>query len=444
MANGSPLNNVIEIIEEEQRHSDIAVVVSARGNSTDLLIKMYELTVEGKEYEQVYDAFVQLQDTTSHGLEVDELFVELKEILDSVKRLKISSDKLKDKIVSYGELLSARLISHILVANGLNAVFVDARNIFKTNNGLKSSGIDHLQSQGLTKAYFDSLEPGQIPIITGFIASNDKNETVTLGRNGSNLSASLIANFIDAEEVQNWTDVNGVYTASPKLVQQAELISHLSFKEAHELANFGTTILHPRTINPLMEKGIPIKIYNSIDRQKAGTIIDMDGSKKGIKVVSAIENVAMISIESKDITARVGISGRIFSALGKYNVSVRLISQASTDLSVGFVVDSEDSEIAKNALIEEFETELENGSILGISLNTNVVIIAIIGRHNYALEKAIYGLRKNKIWMYLISNSISGSQISLVIDSGNLQKAVNIVYEQVFEKDKSLEEVYAT
>jgi aspartokinase/homoserine dehydrogenase 1 len=438
LGNGKPIKNAIEIIKKEHLQEGIAVVVSARGNSTDLLVKMYELASTGNDFDPVFNEFVELQDNEGYGIDLEGLFNELKEILYSVRNLKITSTKLADRIVSFGEILSAKLISHILCKEDINAEFVDARNLLKTKNGLTDKDIDCPLSEKLTQAYFKSLRPGQIPIITGFIASDEKNETVTLGRNGSNLTTSLIANFINAKEVQNWTDVSGVYTASPKYVPHAQLISRLSYKEAHELANFGASILHPKTIDPLMSKGIPLKIYNSIEINTEGTTIDSEGSGKGIKAVSVVEDVALISIESTDMAGKIGIDGRIFSALGKYSISVRLISQASSEQGIGFVVDVEDADKAKRVLEEEFSNALEKGTISKINVNTKMAIIAILGRHNYSLEKAIYGLRRNKIWMHLISNSISGDHISLVIENSNILKAVNVVHNHVFGAIKTV------
>lgn len=438
LSNGKPFNNAIEIIKEEHTLESIAVVVSARGNSTDLLLDMYELASTGNNFDTEFKKFIKLQDTVSYGIDLDDLFTELREILDSVKKLQIVSSKLVDRIVSFGEILSAKLIAHVLCQAGFNAEFVDARNLLKIKNGINDQDIDGYLSAILTQAYFKSLRPGQIPIVTGFIASDEKNETVTLGRNGSNLTTSLIANYIEATEVQNWTDVGGVFTASPKYVPHAQLISRLSYKEAHELANFGTNILHPKTIAPLMSKGIPLKIYNSINKDAKGTTIDSEGSGKGIKAVSVIEDVALVTIESTDMAGKIGIDSRIFSALGKYGISVRLISQASTEQGIGFVVDVEDADTAKGALEDEFSFELDNRSISEIKLNTKMAIVAIVGRHNYSLEKAIYGLRRNKIWLHLISNSISGHHISLVIENSNLRKAVNVVHNQVFGATKTI------
>ena len=184
LGNGKPFNNAIEIIKDVQQDEAVAVVVSARGNSTDLLLKMYNQASTGEDFDPVFNEFKNLQDAEAYGIDLDAMLNELLEILKSVKKLKIASTKLADRVVSFGEILSAKLIAHVLHQEGLNTEFVDARNLLKIKNGLGEHDIDLYLSEKLTLAYFKSLRPGQIPIITGFIASDEKNETVTLGRNG--------------------------------------------------------------------------------------------------------------------------------------------------------------------------------------------------------------------------------------------------------------------
>ena len=330
------------------------------------------------------------------------------------------------------------MVTDLLQQRGLKSEFIDARKLITGKYVDGEFTVDHKQSGLQTKAIISQLSKNQLPVITGFIASDEEGETVTMGRNGSNYSTALIANFLDAEEVQNWTDVDGIYAASPKLVPGAQRIEHLSYKEAHELANFGASILHPRTIAPLMEKDIPLKIYSSFSGLQDGTTVSKDGGKTGIKAVSVIEDVALISIEGRGLLGKVGIDARIFTALSRNNISVRLISQASSERGIGFVVDASDAPTATTILNEEFGYELLHGDVSKINYNNNMAIIAIVGRHNYSLEKAIKGLRRNKIWMHLISNSISGEHISLVIDNRDIKKAVNIVHGQVFGVIKTI------
>ena len=326
----------------------------------------------------------------------------------------------------------------LLKNEGLDAHFVDSRKLLFAHKLENEVEVDQTKSKLHTAEYFNEIKPSQIPVVTGFIASDEFGHTITLGRNGSNYSATLMASYIQAKEVQNWTDVDGIYSASPKYVKDAVKIDHMSYREANELANFGTNVLHAKTILPLIQSDIPLRINSSFSPSTHGTLIDKNGSRKVIKAVSVIEDVSLISIEGRGLLGKVGIDARIFTALSKKDISVRLISQASSERGIGFVVNKEDAIKTELLLNREFEGEISHQKISNIRVNNDKAIIAIVGRHNYSLEKAIKGLRRNKIWMDLISNSISGEHISLVIDNKKLKKAVNVVHNQVFGAVKTL------
>lgn len=438
LGNGEPLNKAIEIIKKEQLSDAIAIVVSARGPSTDLLLKLYAMTVEGVAFEDSLKSFFTYQHIPGLDMDLSPYYHELQNLLNAIKHLRIVDDRLRDRIVAFGEIVSALTVSELLKKEKIEAVFVDARQLLLGRATSNDVVIDFESSKENTQQLFSTLKPRQVPVITGFIASDPEGKTITLGRNGSNYTATLIASFINAAEVQNWTDIDGVYTASPKYVKNAQKIPHLSYREANELANFGARVLHAKTILPLVESNIPLKIYNSFAYGSVGTLIDAKGSGKGIKAVSTIEEVSLVSIEGRGLAGKVGIDARIFSVLGNNSISVRLISQASTERSIGFIINKEDAPLAERVLKEEFKAELYNNDISLIQVNNEMAVIAIIGRHNFALEKAIYGLRRNKIWMHLISNSINGEHISLVVDNKVLQKAVNVVHNQVFGAIKTL------
>ncbi|WP_162054558.1 bifunctional aspartate kinase/homoserine dehydrogenase I [Pontibacter pamirensis] len=436
LSNGGPIGSVINIIKKEASAAAIAVVVSARGQSTDMLLDLYAKAVKGEDFEQELSGFMNLQHI--HGIDLDPYYEELKVVLQALRLIGEESVRTRDKVLAFGEVISAQTVAGILRKEGLEAVFADARKLINVTVDSNETTVDFLSSEKNTKAFFQSLKPNQIPVITGFIASDSEGKTVTLGRNGSNYTATLIASFIKATEVQNWTDVDGVYTASPKYVKSAQRIPHLSYREANELANFGANVLHSKTILPLMESGIPLRVFNSFAPESEGTLIDEKGAGKGIKAVSTIEEVSLVSLEGRGLLGKVGIDARIFSALSSRSISVRLISQASSERGIGFVVNKEDAATAQEVLSAEFHDELLSGDISRIQIDSDKAIIAIVGRHNYALEKAIYGLRRNRIWMYLISNSINGEHISLVVDNKSLKKAVNVVHNQVFGAIKTL------
>jgi aspartokinase/homoserine dehydrogenase 1 len=438
LANGDALTRAIDIIKKEASVNSIAVVVSARGQCTDILLSLMDLAMSGEKYDKELKSFFEVQRAKDVTVDLSAECEDLTEVLKATSLLLISEDKIRDRILAIGELMSAKTVAAKLQEEGCDAHFVDSRQLLFARKIENESEIDSSKSLEHTTEYFNGLQPHQIPIITGFIASDPQGATITLGRNGSNYSATLIASYIQAKEVQNWTDIDGIYSASPKFVANAIKIDHMSYREANELANFGTTVLHAKTIHPLLQNDIPLKINNSFAPNSKGTLIDKNGSGKGIKAVSVIEDVSLVSIEGRGLMGKVGIDARIFTALSKKEISVRLISQASSERGIGFVINKEDAVKTELLLTDEFREELASQQISNIRINNDKAIIAIVGRHNYSLEKAIRGLRRNKIWMDLISNSINGEHISLVIANDKLKKAVNVVHNQVFGAVKTL------
>lgn len=438
LANGDPINKSIEIILNAIKNNEVAIVVSARGNDTDKLLHLAKIAKEGNSFREELVHYFSYHKEISKELSFDLEFASLYDTLKAIQSLKIYNNEILDKIVAYGETISAKIVAYLINAKGSSAIAVDARQLIiaeKKNNELI---VNQETSKQLTKSYFAKIPSKCTPIVTGFIASNPDNNTITLGRNGSNYTATLLANFLNASEVQNWTNINGFFTADPSLVKTALPIAHLSFKEANELAQFGANIIHPKTIVPLVEKNIPLIIKNSFEPFREGTRIDQEGAGKGIKAVNVIRDCALVYIEGKGMADRVGIDARIFQTLKQNNISVKLISQASSERSIGFIVSSEDASAVKDLLRDSFVQELERGDINSINVNYEIAVIAITGKHNYALEKAISGLRKNKIWLHLITNSISGEHISLVVDSKLLKKAVNVVHNHVFGAQKTI------
>jgi homoserine O-acetyltransferase len=432
------LDTVVNIIQNEYKKNPIVLLVSARGKTTDMLLDLYHHAKNGEAFSNQFENFVSyLKADLTFYSELPELS-ELKNILDAIKLLKIESSIARDKVLAFGELISAKTIAHLLEKSGLNTQFIDARDCLYCNtvNGKLEINLPASKTAILKK--FQSINTNTIPIFPGFIASNEKNETVTLGRNGSNYSASLIAQFLQASEVQNWTDVDGIYSADPSTVNNVRKIKQMTFMEANELAMFGMNLLHPKSILPLKESNIPLRIMSTKEPHQTGTIINQTGGEKGIKAVSSTKDICLISIEGGQLKQNIGIDARIFSCLSANNINVKMISQASTENGIGFIVDNNNAKQAEKALRKEFERELNLKHITSIKINSEVGIVSIIGRHNYALEKAISTLRKNGVWMHLICNSISGENISLVVDKQFLNKAINLVHDEVYGSIKTI------
>ena len=275
-------------------------------------------------------------------------------------------------------------------------------------------------------------------LVTGFIASNQKNETTTLGRNGSNYTAALLANYLNADELQNYTHVNGIFTANPELVADAKKIEQLSFSEANELANFGANILHAKTIIPLLEKNINLRILNTFNKEDKGTLITSETSSKGIKSISTISNVCLLNFEGRGLLGKVGVDARIFKTLSAKNISVSIISQGSSERGIGFVIEENKAEEAVKALENEFESDLYSQDVNQISVIKNVAVISIIGQDLSEFHHPYNALIKNQIIPLLFNNSITGKNVNIIVKKEQLHKAVNVIHGQIFGVSKKV------
>ncbi|MDO4228331.1 MAG: bifunctional aspartate kinase/homoserine dehydrogenase I [Capnocytophaga sp.] len=436
LANGSGLDTVLSIIRQKVENKEqVAVVVSARGNATDELIDVLEKARNGADYKADLQSFKSYQlhnFNENYRQEVAENFELLEKLLEGVSLLGDYSLKIKDLVIAQGELISAKLISELLRQQGIKSSFVDSRDIFITDDEFGNAQIISELSEKKTKELFSEFSKDEVAVVTGFIASTEKGETTTLGRNGSNYSAALLANFLNASEMQNYTHVDGIFTANPELVSEAKIIRHLSYEEANELANFGASILHAKTIIPLIEKKIPLRIKNTFNNQDEGTLIHSESSQDGIKSISVIENNALIVLEGRGLLGKVGVDARIFKTLAQRNISVSIISQGSSERGVGFVVHSKDATLAKLALEEEFSQDFYTNDVSSVSVIDNVAVISIVGQNLATFHYPYNALIRNQIVPLLINNAVTGKNVSLVLKTTKLHKALNVIHGEIF------------
>ncbi|MUH36299.1 bifunctional aspartate kinase/homoserine dehydrogenase I [Zobellia amurskyensis] len=433
LANGEGLERVLDIIKAKVKEGEnIAVVLSAREKGTDQLEAILEKAVKGENYYKDFEAFEKYQKNSFKNVNLSEEFKDLAKLLEGVSLLGDYSLKIKDQLLAFGELISVKLVTKLLIGKGVNAVMLDSRELIKTDSNFGDASVNEALSKENVLRRFAKLDEDAVPIITGFIASNENGETTTLGRNGSNYSAALFANFLNAEELQNFTHVDGVYTANPDLVSDAKRISHLSYGEANELANFGATILHAKTIIPLIEKNIPLRILNTFNNDNEGTLISAKTEEGGIKSLSVIENVSLINVEGRGLLGKVGVDARIFSALQKSNISVSIISQGSSERGIGLVVNANNALEAKRALDREFESDYESKDINMITVLDEVSVISIVGQDLSTFHRPYNALIKNQIAPLLFNNTVSGKNVSLVLRKSDLNKALNVMHGQIF------------
>jgi len=432
----SGIDKIIEIIKTKSEEGRIAIVVSAIGNTTDTLEKILQ---KAKNQEDYLKDFQEFKDRIYHqDFQDSEEFKTLEKVLEGVYLLGDYNLKIKDKVLSQGELISSKILSKKLQEEGLNAVAVDSREVFEADDNFGNALVNENVSKFKIQKYFSQLEDSAIPVFTGFIAKTKNGDTVTLGRNGSNYSASLLANFLEAEELQNYTHVDGIYTANPDWVKTAQKIEELHFEDANELATFGASILHAKTIVPLVENEIPLRILNALHPENEGTLISSKRTKTGIKTISVQSQVSLIQIEGRGLLGAVGVDARIFGAMARAKISVGVISQGSSERGVGFVVSTSDADKAIKALEEEFAKDLLTKDVGNITARKNLSVISIIGMELQNFDKSFAALVKNKITPILFNNAITGKNVSLVLEEKDTKKALNVIHGQIFGISKKI------
>nr|WP_315244812.1 bifunctional aspartate kinase/homoserine dehydrogenase I [uncultured Flavobacterium sp.] len=439
LSNGEGLNKVVSIIAEKVNQGEkIAVVVSARGNATDELEYILKIAAKNGDYKRLLENFKTYQVSDYPQVDLSEEFTILDKLYEGVSLIGDYSNKIKDQILSKGELLSAKLLTAILIEKGIPANFTDSRELLKTDSKFgDAQPLEQLSKKNVVN-YFKEHNGSTVNVITGFIGSNNNNDTTTLGRNGSNYTASLIANYLNAEELQNFTHVDGIYTANPDLVEDAKKIEFLSFNEANELANFGATILHAKTIIPLLEKNIPLRILNTFNHENRGTLITSDSAKEGIKTLSVLENVSLLNLEGRGLLGKAGVDARIFKVMGDHNISVSIISQGSSERGIGLVVATDKATTAMVELEKEFENDFYSKDVNQITVTDNVSVISIIGQDLSTFHKPYTALIKNKIVPILFNNTVTGKNVSLVVKKTELNKALNVIHGEIFGVSKKI------
>ncbi|MGJ5641889.1 bifunctional aspartate kinase/homoserine dehydrogenase I [Formosa sp. S-31] len=439
LANGEGLETVLDIIENKVKNDEkITVVLSARGNTTDDLELILAKAKAGESYKKELEAFKAYQIAPYPAIDLSEEFSILDKVFGGVKLLGDYSEKIKDEVLAQGELMSVKLVSELLRQRGVKAHATDSRQLIKTDNTFGNAQPNTKLSKENVLKHYKTYNGGTVNVVTGFIASNQDNNTTTLGRNGSNYTASLLANFLDAEELQNYTHVNGIYTANPDLVPDAKKIERLTFAEANELANFGTTVLHAKTIIPLLEKNIALRILNTFNSEDQGTLITAKTDSKGIKSLSVLDNVALINLEGRGLLGKVGVDARVFKTLGANNISVSIISQGSSERGLGLVVDADNAAKAVVALEREFETDFYVQDVNKIGIIDDVAVISIVGQDLSTFHKPFNALIKNQIVPLLFNNTITGENVSLVVRKTELHKALNVIHGEIFGISKKI------
>jgi aspartokinase/homoserine dehydrogenase 1 len=441
------IEKVISIIEEASHENRIAVIVSAFGGVTDQLIQAGNMAAaKDSSYEAIFnsikkrhlEAVSQLQISKENSQLLDTNLNLLEDLLKGIFYINELSPRTNDRLVAFGELCSSQIIAEAMKVRGLDAKRKNATELIITNNDFALNSVNLKLSKSNIKSYF-SENKELITVIPGFVSADESGEITTLGRGGSDFTAALIAAATKASELQIWTDVSGMYTANPSIVQQARPIENISYQEAMELSHFGAKVLYPPTIVPVMRKNIPIVIKNTFAPHDNGTRISNEtlGNGKSVKGISNIENIALLTLEGNGMVGIPGISKRLFETLSQQFINIILITQASSEHSICLGVQISDAEKARKAVNTAFEYEIQLGKIAPLIVEINLSIIALIGdnmkNHQGISGKMFSKLGKNNINIRAIAQGASEKNISAVIDKKDVKKALNVLHERFFE-----------
>lgn len=450
VANAQNIKLVLDIVQKQAKQNQLIVVVSALSKVTDLLQSASQKAASNDEgYKEIVAEIEKKHlDTLKELIPVSEqsgllshvkrIINHLETLLDGCFLLGELSARTADTILSFGELLSSYIIAEALKQNLKNSSYQDSRELIKTNTNFGKAAVNFDLTNKFIADYFASND-SPVVVMPGFIASTIDGITTTLGRGGSDYTAAILAGALDVTDLEIWTDVNGMFTANPKIVKQAQPIATISYQEAMELSHFGAKVLYPPTIQPVLRKNIPIHIKNTFEPEAEGTFISNNAVTNGnpVKGISHIDNITLITLEGPGMIGVLGSSKRLFETLSLANVNVIFITQASSEHSICIGILNSDANIAEEAINKAFEIEILQNKIEPCIVEKNLCIIALVGEnmknHQGLSGKMFSTLGKNNVNIRAIAQGASERNISAVINERDVKKALNTLHERFFE-----------
>jgi bifunctional aspartokinase / homoserine dehydrogenase 1 len=443
------LQEVVSIVHSHLPRNPV-LVVSAMGGVTNMLLETAQLAVR-RETDQVQtnvDTMKERHLQAIHGLVRhaarkkdlmeghSRLFEELSNLYHGVSLLKELSVRSLDAIASFGEILSCMQIAAILNDCGVPAAFVDSRTLIRTDALFGEATVDFsITNKKLRESLLPLVHSGMVPVVTGFIGSTEDGLTTTLGRSGSDYTGSIVGAALGCDEIWIWTDVDGVMTADPRYVKGAAVLPQISYREAAEMSYFGAKVIHPKTMLPAIENGIPIRIKNTFNPSHPGTLISRaaNSTERIVKTITSIDNLSLLAVEGNGMVGVPGVSARIFAALARVHVNVMMISQASSEHNVCMAIPKRDCQRALKELRTEFEADIARKTIDDVRLKDPVSIVAVVGegmRGSHGIAgKTFSAVAHADVNIVAIAQGSSELNISLVVDQADARKAVQAIHD---------------
>ena len=448
------------IMDARREYPRLVVIASAMAGVTDLLLKSATLAAQGnteslpqteallrEKHFAAADALIKevnLCKTTK--AEIEALIFTLVDLCKAIAVLGEASPRALDAVASLGERMSVRLLGAVAASAGINVSVIESSEFIVTNSHFQSANPNFPMTTERTRGCLNPvLDQGRVVITTGFIGASSDGVITTLGRGGSDYSAGIIGSVLPADQVWIWTDVDGVMTADPRLVDSARTLSEISYSEIAELAYYGAKVLHPKTIRPLVEAGIGLRICNTFNPSHPGTRLMANGHSNGkklkgeqvIKAVTAIRQQKLVTIEGRGMLGVPGVAARAFSAVASTGTSVPLITQASSEQSICFAIPAESANQVLHALERNFALEISERDIDRVWATEDVSIITVVGigmRHTPGVAGRIFTqLGDQNLNVLAIAQGSSEVSISLVVDTVDTENAVKALHKLIVQ-----------
>lgn len=450
VANAENIARVSSIIKQASLKGKTVVVASAMGGVTDLLLQAATQAAAGdpayadklaeleRRHMQAVKELIPVSNQSQWLSLVKKSCNELEDLCNGIYLLRELTARSKDRIASYGEWLSSQLLAARCQYDGLDNEWKDARELIRTDSRFTHAQVNYAVTDNNIRDYFFNSS-SSVFVLPGFIAANEEGVTTTLGRGGSDFTAAILAAALQASVLEIWTDVSGMMTADPRLTANAKLIPHISYQEAMELSHFGAKVIYPPTIQPVMSKGIPVWIKNSFAPGDEGTLIEANPHQNGniVRGISSINHIALLSLEGSGMVGIPGFSKRLFEALSSERINVILITQSSSEHSICVAVDAAEANRAREVVDAEFAHEIQLRKVDPLLIESDLSIVALVGEqmksHPGISGRMFSAMGKNAINIRAIAQGSSEKNISAVIATRDVRKAINVLHEEFFE-----------
>ncbi|MBA6296969.1 bifunctional aspartate kinase/homoserine dehydrogenase I [Colwellia sp. MB02u-9] len=456
LASAQRFIEVANIIKNKSKSSSLAIVVSAPQGVTNHLVAMAEnISNEEKlqsdllHFKHAIENIINDLSATLPSfcpLHSEQVLAtwehQLSRYLHGATLLSFCPEHIRARIISIGERLSVALLQSVLSVDAIEVSIIEPEKFLRTNDVAMNAVADLVLCKEKFQHVYNELNT--IALMPGFIGVDSLGNITTLGRNGSDYSAAVLAVCSDAEYCEIWTDVDGVYNADPRLIKEAQLLDYLSYQEAMELSYFGASVLHPKTIGPIAQYHIPCLIKNTGNPDAPGTLIaNENDQQKRVKAISNLDDLTMVNVSGPGMKGMVGMASRVFATMSRENVSLILISQSSSEYCISFCIYSSDAVKAERSLQEEFELELLNGLLEPLSLTPEMSIVSLVGdgmNHQQGVAAKFFAsLAQARVNVVAIAQDSSERSISVVIESRKCTDAMKVSHQNFFSHKKSID-----